>query len=99
MKNGELLLIWMEKEQERKNTVNRAKPPLRDFLYTSAQCPGRGLCSTNVNEAEETHPGRVTWVVPTGTISIDFPQNLFLHLTSAKKLSKWTLIPDKQVLF
>ena len=30
------------------------------------------------SESAETHPGKFTWVVPTGTISIDFPQNLFL---------------------
>lgn len=37
-----------------------------------------------VNEPGETYSARVTWLVPTGTISIDFPQNLFLHLTSAE---------------
>lgn len=40
------------------------------------------VCTRKTNWAERTHPGRVRWVVPTGTISSDFPQNLFLHLTS-----------------
>lgn len=32
-----------------------------------------------------TYAGRVTWVVPMGTISMDLPQNLFFHLTSERK--------------
>lgn len=32
-----------------------------------------------------TYVGRVTWVVPMGTISRDLPQNLFFHLTSEIK--------------
>lgn len=42
------------------------------------------VCSQLVNKVAKTNPGRFTWVVPIGTISIDFPQNLFLHLTSTK---------------
>lgn len=29
-----------------------------------------------------TYAGKVTWVVPIGTISMDFPQNLFFQRTS-----------------
>ena len=57
---------------------------------------GGGLFSAGDNEAEETHPGRVTWVVPTGTISIDFPQNLFLHLTSTKAIEQISIDSGQQ---
>lgn len=37
------------------------------------------------NQRRRTYAGRVTWVVPMGTISMDLPQNLFFHLTSEMK--------------
>lgn len=37
------------------------------------------------NHRRRTYAGRVTWVVPMGTISMDLPQNLFFHLTSERK--------------
>ena len=37
------------------------------------------------NHRRRTYTGRVTWVVPMGTISMDLPQNLFFHLTSEMK--------------
>lgn len=39
-----------------------------------------------VAEVAETHLGKCTWETPVGKISIDFPQNLFLHLTSAENI-------------
>jgi len=54
------------------------------------------LCLCVNSNDRSTYAGRVTCVVPTGTISMDFPQNLFFHLTSetgrGKKKKKTGLV-------
>lgn len=40
------------------------------------------------SQRQQTHLSKCTLVVPIGKISIDFPQNLFLHLRSAKDTVK-----------
>lgn len=46
-----------------------------------------------LTEAAMTHLSRCTCVVPMGKISIDFPQNLFLHLRSAKVIMEKSFNP------
>lgn len=42
------------------------------------------------NVAEKLYLGSMTFTVPMGRISIDFPQNLFFHLTSEARTHKHT---------
>lgn len=49
---------------------------------SSSACKHVCICVQTAIWDWSTYAGRVTCVVPTGTISMDFPQNLFFHLTS-----------------
>lgn len=64
---------------------SRARCPLNE--RGSSVCKHLCLCM-NSSANSSTYAGRVTCVVPTGTISMDFPQNLFFHLTSGTRSKK-----------
>lgn len=74
-----------------KTSVNKVRTTLRHTasFFPRVVCveggQWNGISIAYDDKSKETYLGRVTWVLPIGTISIDFPQNLFLHLTSTKK--------------